>query len=534
MSRMENNKKQKQASRLRELLDVLRRRDILHGVTPVKVRQILEDMGPTYVKLGQIMSMRSDILPQTYCDELSKLQATVRATPFADVERILEEEYGKPWRKIFSSIDQKPLGSASIAQVYRAVLQENQAKVVIKVQRPHIYETMARDIKLMHRALSILKVIGPTADVLDFDAILNELWTVAQQEMDFLLEAQHNEEFAKLNQEIVYVHCPEVYRSLTTSRVLVMEQIEGIPIDHLEELEAAGYDLHEIGMKLAANYCKQVMDDAFFHADPHPGNIWISGGKIIFLDLGMMGRLTARDRSLFREAVKAVARYDAHTLKEILLTIGNVNGKINHTELYTDTDDMLRKYADAELSSINLGKLVQELLDLAKRHNIGMPSSITMLARGVMTIEGVMSKCCPEISLLQILKSHLSGEILQNFHLKHELKKVGQQLYDTASKGIDIPVHLSDFLKMAVKGQAKVNLEIVGSEEPLQKISSMVNKLVTCILAASILMGSSIICTTDMKPKVLGIPFLGFLGFVAALVLCGKLVVDTVFSKKKK
>ncbi|WP_040198324.1 ABC1 kinase family protein [Candidatus Soleaferrea massiliensis] len=521
------------SSRLRELLAVLRRRDIIHGITPVKLREILEDMGPTYIKLGQVMSMRSDILPQSYCDELVKLQTTVRPAPFEEARQTIEEEYGCPLEKVFSAVDEQPLGSASIAQVYRAELRETGEKVVIKVQRPRIYELMARDVKLMHRAIRILKLVDRTDGVVDFDAVIDEMWAVAQQEMDFLLEAAHCEEFARNNREIRYVCCPKINRALTTSRILVMEQISGTPIDRQETLEKQGYDMEEIGKKLAESFCKQVLDDAFFHADPHPGNLWIRDGRIVFLDLGMMGRLSHRDQTLFRGALKSVVENDVHELKSILLTLGTAKGKVNHTQLYTDIDDMLAKYGDAELSSINLGQFIQELMELAKRHSISMPANISMLARGTVTLEGVLSKCCPNVSLLQIAKAHLAGDVLEQLDLKHTFAKVSKRMYHSASKGVEIPAHLSDLLKMSVKGQTKVNLEIVGSEEPLRKIDRMVNKLITCIIAAALLMGSSIICTTGMQPLVLGIPLLGLAGFLTAMFLCIKLIVSAVWKRKK-
>ena len=456
-----NQKESASSSRVRELLAVLRKRDVIHGITPVKLRQILEDMGPTYIKLGQIMSMRSDILPQSYCDELVKLQTTVRPSPFEEAVQMMEEEYGSSWDKIFAEIDPEPLGSASMAQVYRAVLQEDGRRVVIKIQRPHIYEMMAQDVKLMHRAIRILKLVDRSGEVIDFDAVVDEMWAVAQQEMDFLLEAQHCEEFARNNRDIVYVGCPQIDRSLTTSRILVMEQIVGTPIDHLEDLKKQGYDIEEIGHKLAENFCKQILDDAFFHADPHPGNLWIREGKIIYLDLGMMGRLSSRDQSLFRSALKAVVENDVHEVKNVLLTLGDARGKINHAQLYTDIDDMLRKYGDMGLASINLGEFIQEMMELAKRHSIRMPSNITMLARGIVTLEGVLSKCCPNVSLLEIAKAHLSGDLFRELNLEQEFEKWAKRLYRSSAKGAEIPAHLADLLKMSVKGQSKVNLELV-------------------------------------------------------------------------
>lgn len=529
----EREKKQESpsVSRLKEMLGVLRRHDIVHGVSPEKLRRILEDMGPTYVKLGQIMSMRSDILPQAYCDELVYLRAEVRPMPFSQVQQVVEQEYGASMQGVFSSVDPEPLGAASIAQVHAATLKDKR-RVVIKVQRPGIRETMAQDINLMRKAVRILKAVSGAGDTLDFAAIIDEMWMVAQQEMNFLLEAEHIQEFSRLNDGVEYVSCPVVDQTLTTSRVLVMEYVDGVQIDDVEELKKRGYDIREIGTKLAENYCKQVLDDAFFHADPHPGNIWIREGKIVWLDLGMMGRLTSRDKHLFRAAIRAVVNNDVYELKNIILTLGVVKGRVNHARLYTDLDDMVLKYGDLDLGSMNLGQMVQELLELAKNNGIGMPTGVTMLGRGVMTIEGVLSACCPDVSFLKIVSAHLAGEYAGEFDLSKELRHKARAFYNLFSKGIEIPAQLSDVLKMTIKGQTKLNLELTGSEEPLGNIDRMVNKIIVCIITAALLISSSTICTTDMTPKMLGIPLLGALGYLAALVLGGWLLFSVMRRKK--
>ena len=522
------------SSRLRELLGVLRRHDILHGLTPASLRSILEDLGPTYVKLGQVMSMRSDILPREYCKELEKLRATVQPVPFHEIEEMIRQEYGSSVSQIFLEIDETPLGSASIAQVYRAVLKENGQKVVVKVQRPGIHDTMQQDVKLMHKAVHLLSHMSAAAHApLDFNAVIDEMWTVAQQEMNFLQEAEHMQEFARLNQDIAYVTCPKVNRHLTTERILVMECIDGIPVDDTQKLTELGYDMDEIGTKLVENFSKQVLDDAFFHADPHPGNIWISGGKIVFLDFGMVGRISRHDQQLFRSMFLAVAEHDVHMLEEGLLTIGTAHRHVDHSRLYDALDELLRKYGDASLSELDLGKMLQEILQLATSFDISIPSSVTMLARGILTLEGVIAKCCPNVSLVDIIKTHLAGEFTEQLDIKKELLHTGKALYGSLRSGIRLPAYLASALKTYSKGHTKLNLEIVGSEEPLEKLDGMVNKLVVCIIAASLLLGSSIICSTNMKPQVLGLPVLGLVGFFIAFILCLILVIS-IYRKTKR
>ena len=241
--------------RLKEMVNVLRKREIVRGVTPVKLREILEDLGPTFVKLGQVMSMRPDFLPQDYCDELMKLQSEAKPLPFSIIKDVIEKEYQRRWTQIFSFIDEEALGSASIAQVHRAVLTSGE-RVVVKVQRPGIYEIMSKDIVLLKRAAALLKVISRSQDVVDFNMVLDEMWAIAKQEMDFLMEADHIDEFRHLNSDIEYVSCPQVYRQLTTQHILVMEFIEGIRLDDFDSIKAEGYDITKLGQKLGENYVK--------------------------------------------------------------------------------------------------------------------------------------------------------------------------------------------------------------------------------------------------------------------------------------
>ena len=348
------HKEEKQESRLSEMLAVLRKNDITHGITPQKLRTILEELGPTFIKLGQILSMRPDLIHRAYCDELTQLRSQVTPLAYGEVRKLIREEYGVAHiHEIFLSFDHEPLGSASIAQVHHAVLKSGK-EVVVKIQRPGVKETMGRDVAILRKAITLVKFAPDLGDPLDFKIMLEEMWVAAQQEMDFLIEAAHLEEYAKLNRDVVYVTCPKVEKHLTTSRILVMEYIEGIPIDHREELLSLGYDLREIAEKMAENYVKQVLDDGFFHADPHPGNLCVQDGKIVWMDWGMVGRLTQRDQELFLTAVKAIVDGDVYELKSVLLSMGVLHQKINHAALYNDIDLMMTKYACTDFASLNL------------------------------------------------------------------------------------------------------------------------------------------------------------------------------------
>ena len=351
---MKENHKEEQSlgygERLKEMTAVLHKYGVTRGVTPEKLRLILEELGPTYIKLGQIMSMHSDILPRRYCDELMRLRSDVSPMSFAEVTEVIENSYGCAWTEVFASMEQKPLGSASIAQVHRAVLRDGD-QVVVKVQRKGIYETMARDIGLLRKAVRLLPPMS-IKGVVDLDMVLDELWSVTREEINFLTEASNMEEFTRRNQDVAYVAVPRLYQEYTATHVLVMEYIDGFSLDDREGLLAQGYDLKEIGTKLVDHYIKQVMDDGFFHADPHTGNIRIRDGKIVWIDMGMMGRLSERDRQLIGRAIQGVAAGDVSMIQEVVIALGEFKKTPDPSHLYEGIRELLAKYGTADMGSI--------------------------------------------------------------------------------------------------------------------------------------------------------------------------------------
>ena len=521
------------ARRLKEIVAVLRDRELLQGVTPVKVRQVLEDLGPTFVKLGQIISMRPDFLPNEYQAELTRLQSEVKPMDFSVVKEIVQREYNQSWDGIFASIDEHAMGSASIAQVHRASLL-NGDRVVIKVQRPGIYEVMAKDIALLKKAISLLNLVRDSEGVVNLESIVDEMWEIAKQEMDFLLEADHIEEFAHLNKDDENILCPKVNRQLTTQRILVMECMDGIPLDDGEGLQAACVDMERIGRRLGINYVKQMIDDGFFHADPHPGNIWVKDGRIIWLDLGMMGRLSVRDRNSFRHAIMALVTNDVYGMKEAVLALGIPRGKVDHIQLYDDVAALMAQYGDLDFEHLKAGEVARKILMVLKSNNIAIPHGFSMFARGVMIMESVMTRCCPQVNFSEIFAKGLRVSMEKDFSWLAELNKFKRDSYMLMKKSMQLPEQISDILKMTLSGQTKVNLDLTGSQEPLQKLDSMINKMIMAIISAALLLGSSTICTTQMEPKIMEIPLLGVLGYLAAMVLCSKLLWSIIKTDRRK
>lgn len=518
--------------RLREILQVLGKHHITRGLTPAKLREILEDLGPTYVKLGQIMSMRSDMLPENYCRELTKLRTEVSPLPYSVVPGVIEEELKEPAGNIFSQIEETPLGSASIAQVHPAVLKDG-TKVVIKIQRPAIKEIMQDDILLLKKAAGILKLAIGTEDLIDFRTILDELWKTTREEIDFLQEAANLNLFYENQRDIVYVTCPKVFHEFTTPRLLVMEYIDGIQIDETVRLQELGYDMTEIGQKAAENYCKQILEDGFFHADPHPGNLWVAGGQIAWLDLGMTGRLTEHNKQLLKKAITAILEHDIYSLKNVLLAFGEPQERVNHARLYTDIDDILSKYMSMDFGTMKLGELIERMLSLVKEHRLAITPDITLLGRSMVTMEGTLAACAPDVNILQILSMHMSTLLLKELDIKKLLRHKGRQLYTSMDKSMEIPAQISDLLNITKNGQAQLNLQLSDSEEIRADIHKTADRFILSILAAALFIGSGMIIHVRTIPQWFGIPWISFLGYTVSGVMIVGLIVRILLARRK-
>ena len=535
-SELKSHKKQQKeenSERFREIKDVLRKNQITRGVTPEKLRMILEELGPTYIKLGQIMSLHSDFLPKAYCDELLKLNSDVTPMPFDDVEDVINHSYGQDWRELFQFIEEAPLGSASIAQVHRARL-KNGEEVIIKVERKGIYDTMARDIGLLHRLVKLIPPVGDFKNLVDLDMVLDELWSVAQEDMDFLKEAANMDEFSRNNASVQYVTTPKLYHEYSTGHVLVMEYIDGYSLDDVESLQNAGYDMDEIGTKFVNNFIKQVMDDGFFHADPHPGNVKIRDGKIVWIDMGMMGRLSEKDRHTMIKGIRGIALHDISMVENSVLEIGEFRGKPDRERLYQDLKKFIADYGTTSMGSLDVAAAIAGLVEIMKQNRISLPHGVSMLCRGLTHIQGVLAVISPDINMMQIAVNRYTEDFLKNINWKSEFQKQARIVYRSVNKGVEIPGLVTDILKEHLEGQSVVNIDLHSSEDLTNVISAAIRNIVVGLCVAALLIASSVICTTDMTPKILGIPALGFAGYAFAMVVSIFLTVRYLWSKRKK
>ncbi len=506
-------------SRVREILSIVRRYDIFHGLTPESLRRLLEELGPTFVKAGQILSMRSEILPESFTHELAKLRTDVEPMDRETVLQALRDEYDKPIEEIFDAIDDRPLGSASVAQVHKAKLVTGEL-VAVKVQRPHVQEIMAQDIAIMRSLTKYMDRFMGDEQFLDLQSVMDELWQSFREETDFLVEARSLEEFRRNNADCAYVSCPRPFPALCTRHVVVMDFVQGIPIDQTRRLEEAGYDLSEIGTKLVDNYTKQMIDDGFFHADPHPGNLVISGGKIVYLDLGIMGRLSSHDRKALADMVEAVAKLDSSGLADGLIRFSiSDTSKIDHAHLLQDLDAIVADYGTSDLSDLDIAAFVNSLISMARKNGIELPGTVTMLARSLVTLEGVVDRLMPDASIVQIIEHHLRAYASPAQLAKKETERFALESVNAAHGMLGAASKADLAMKMLTREQLRMNLDIAGTADPLEDIGRIANRLTMSIIVAGLFIGSSVVYYARIQPVIFGIPVIGFLGYFAALLL---------------
>ena len=519
--------------RIKEMLDIVRRYDIFHGLTPQSLRRMLEELGPTFVKAGQILSMRSEILPPSFTRELSKLRTDCEPMDRETVLQALRDEYEEPIEDIFDAIDDNPLGSASVAQVHKARLVTGEL-VAVKIQRPHVQEVMAKDISIIRSLARRLGGFMGADQFLDLQSIVDELWQSFREETDFLVEARNLEEFRRNNADCVFLDCPKPYPNLCTRHVVVMDYVEGIPIDDTAELIARGYDPAEIGEKLMDNYTSQMLDDGFFHADPHPGNLVVSGGKIVYMDLGIMGRLSASDRAAVSDMVVAVATRDSAALEEGLLRFSSSDPtEIDHSHLLGELDAIIANYGTADLGDLDIAAFVNSLVNMARKNGIELPSSVTMLARALVTLEGVVDNLLPNASMVDIIRRHLRAHDSVGDLAEREARRYAREGL-AASHGLLMAAgEAGHAMHMLTRGQLRMNLDIAGTEDPFEDLGHIVDRLTLGIIAAGLFIGSSVVYYARIQPVIFGIPVIGFLGYMVALGI-GLYVAHEVLSENRR
>ena len=522
---------QREKHRSAEMIAIFARHNFYaNGFTPQELRTTLEDLGPTYVKMGQIMSSRVDLLPPVYCKELEKLRENVKPLDPAVAKAVIEQETGKRIDEIYTEFQDEPLGSASIAQVHYGVLKDG-TRVVTKVQRPLIADMMRKDFVLLGRLVDLINIVEEDSDeqVIDFKSVIEQLEQVTKAELDFRIEAENTRLFKKecIDDE-ERISCPTVIDDLTTERVFTMTYIDGCSIDDTEKLLAEGCDLSEIGSVIVDSYLHQILDVGTFHGDPHQGNILVSHGKPYWIDFGMIGHITDKDIDLIQTAVKGMLIQDANVLVNAVMGMGAASEKTDRTQLTHDAEGFIEKYMNAKsVSDINMTEVFDEVMSLAAKNHVSMPGRFTMLARSITTMEGVIEQLCPDLNIFNMLYAKMKERRWQNANIKRELYEKGKELFNAGKKTARIPILASEALDAMVKGKTKVGFELTGYEEPLNRISHFLRYTVLTLVASVLFIGSCILCTTSFKPLLPnGVPLLAVAGIIFSIALA-------IFSIKK-
>ncbi|MGI6163187.1 MAG: ABC1 kinase family protein [Bacillota bacterium] len=510
--------------RLRDIVHVFSRHGFKRGLgSPAKLRMAFEELGPTFVKIGQILSTRPDLLPAPFVEELANLQDDVNPMEFDVVAYVTENSLSMPLGDIFLEFDPVPLASASIAQVHRAVLAGG-VSVAVKVQRPGIRETMETDIALLRRAVRLMKLGNPMAwigaskkpTVIDPEKILDELWRTTQEELDFLNESVNIKRFKENNSDVDYVMVPRVFEKYTTPQVIVMEYISGVKLSDTAGLKMSGYELDSIGRKLTSHFVKQVLRDGFFHADPHPGNIIIHEGKIAYIDFGMMGSLQGASRRFFNMLIVGVAKADIDAISRAVMGIGARGGSIDYERLRADVEKMYANYVEISASELDLSRLIHEVFAICRANEISMPREMTMLLRALVTLEGVVARISPGISVMEVAAPYAREYLKSRENMVSELRRQIHDIYRSLQAAPEVLPKIVELLDSAVSGRLRVGLYGRSLDRIIVELHRMVNKIVMGIMLSSLIVASSLVVNARAGPLVAGVPVLGLVGYVGA------------------
>ena len=507
------------------------------GLTPVELRTTLEDLGPTYVKIGQIMSSRVDMLPVSYCKELEKLRQNVKELDPEIAKAVIEQETGKKIDELFLEFRDKPLGSASIGQAHLAVLKDG-TKVVTKVQRPLIAEMMREDFVLLKKLATAVNVVKEADEdseqMVDLMSVIEELEKVENEELDFRVEAE-NTRFFKENciEDEEKITCPTVIDELTTERLFTMTFVDGYSISKRDRLIEEGYDPEQIGSVILDNYLHQVLDVGTFHADPHQGNIMVSHGKPVWIDFGMIGRISDADVNIIQSLILSLIERDLDKLVNAIMSMGAASPQTNRGKLMEDADMMFDKYMNVtNLQELDLSSLLDEVMTLADKHHISLPGKYTMLVRSIATIEGVIEQLCPELNLFQQITDKLMERVKQTIDVEQKLLAAGKDALDIGKKVSRMPSLAYDALNNMVKGRTKISFELTGYEDVLKSLNTTVKNIVFALFSCVLLIGSCILSSVDMQPKTpTGQPVVAAVGMVISVAL-GIYTIKRISKKK--
>lgn len=485
--------------------------------TPQRLRYALEELGPTFIKLGQLVSIRPDLLEPEYIAELEKLQNEVPPIAFEEVLKVCAQS-GLEAERDFQAIEPIPLAAASIAQVHKAVL-KNGEKVVIKVQRPGIEKIIETDLMILADMGRLLEKHTAWGKLYKITEIVAELSEALRKEVDFEQEGRNADLFYQSYRNDRHVLIPRVYWQYSSHRVLTMEYLAGIKISDFAELKQANLKTSKIAENLLAALFTQIYEEGFFHADPHPGNISISpSGQIIFYDFGQVGILDEVLKEYCIDLLLGMIRYDVDGVTRALLAIGISSRYVNREELRQDVARLEQKYYGLPLSQIKLGTALAELLELSTRYQVRIPPSLSLMVKMLMTIESIISQLDPQISIVDIAEPYGRRVMLSRYSPEHVARQMQGVVLDYIRIMKNLPVNLEKILSLVGEGEFKIKMEDVNLNKMTAKFDIMSNRLSLAIIVASVIIGTALIAEKMNSSFLTRVPAVE-LGFVAAMVL---------------
>ena len=500
----------------------------------VRMRRSLDDLGPTFVKFGQVLSTRSDIFPEGILSELQKLQDTARPMPAGRAQAILERELGAPVDEVFSEFEAVPLGSASIGQVHRAVLRSGEI-VAVKVQRPEAPGRVAADLELMREFADFVDRRFAQKVLVDARGLVAEFEVVVRRELDYAAEAQNARRFAA-NFAGTPVAIPAVYQEFSTSKVLTMEFVVGTRFRDIRPLLMTPSERRRVASMGADAIFKMAFEDGFFHGDPHPSNLLLTpGGDLALLDFGMVGFMSQGDIEALSRLFIAVIQRDASAALRALEGLGVRYATEVRGELVRELREFLNKYAGLSVGEVTLGQALSELIALARRYRVRMPPVFPLLTKALVTAEGLARSIDPTINVYEVARPYARRLLSQRYrpHVMAELAT--ERSLEYARYLEEYPEQIHQVLGELADGELEVQLRHSGLDELIGSVDVLANRLVFAVVTAALLVGSSMLGAFDVGgPSVplIGVPVVAFIGFMLALVLASLLLVIIYRSKR--
>ncbi len=483
---------------------------------PQRLRLVMEELGPTFIKLGQLLSTRPDVLDNAYILEFSKLQDKVPAVSFEEINAQIQRELGYPAEELFAEFSTKPLAAASIAQVHRGKLKSGE-EVVFKVRRPGIVKIVETDIDVLMGLAYLIEQHVPTVALYDPVGLVKEFRRSIMRELNFTREGRTVDRFAVNFAESETVYTPKIFWDYTGDIVLTMEYVDGIKISALEELTAQGYDLKEIARRGADAFLKQVLDFGLFHADPHPGNVFILPDQVIcMLDYGMVGRLGQDLKDQLIDLLQALLNRDVNRIISQLLYSGELTDDSDMKNLRRDLHDFIEDYYDIVLQDIKVGKLLTEFIEILTHHRIHFPADFMILAKALVIMEGVGRQLDPEFNMINHMRPYVNKLVFERFSPKNMSEQAGRIVQAYSSLAKNLPQDIKEFVNRLNRNQFKIDLEHRGLEKLVTDLDRSSNRVSFAVVIGSLIVGSSLVMQIDKGPMILGFPLLGLLGYSIA------------------